>query len=277
MVEMARAHNKAVEADEDAARSKEGSWLNFKRLRETIDNDLFVDDKFIDGCMASLRRLADDGYIGTRFKLIGSGADGYLFVTQSGRKSKEAGEFVAVKVYRSERGNGDTAAVSPEKEWTILRRAWYAGVSVPRPVAHRGGVIVMQFIGYSTEPADLLYNSKIRDQQKVFAQLITDVARLRGAGIDHGDLHEANIMVKDGKPYIIDFSRATVSDKPISMPREVHYSRDLAWTGGDMRFFTYFQEHGVDTESAYKSAYRTMLRKTPQDKAAGAGGRANRK
>lgn len=104
------------------------------------------------------------------------------------------------------------------REFANLLRAYKAGVSVPRPIALRGNVLVMEFIGsqHPEKPAPyaLLKDSEIT--KNVFDKLIENIRKLYRAGLVHGDLSEFNILNREGEPIMIDLSHAVTILAPAS-------------------------------------------------------------
>lgn len=117
------------------------------------------------------------------------------------------------------------------KEFRNMRRAWDAGVRIPRPIAARGNVLVMEFIGIDLTPAP-----KLKDIAEVerwhFDAIMENVKKLyRGAGLVHGDLSEYNVFVYGDELVIFDLSQAVTLDHPLA---EEFLARDIA---NIVRFF----------------------------------------
>jgi len=105
------------------------------------------------------------------------------------------------------------------KEYKNLLRAQEAGVICPKPVAHIGNILVLEFIGEPPVPAPRLTDAKISEEEREELKniLIDDIKKLwKGARLVHGDLSEYNILLWEGKPYIIDFSQSVVRDHPLA-------------------------------------------------------------
>lgn len=109
-----------------------------------------------------------------------------------------------------------------KKEFRNLKRLREYDVRVPAPIAYSGNVLVMEFIGEKgvrapllVEAIDELTTDEINEiYYDVIAQMEKIVCR---AGLVHADLSEFNIMIFDGKPWIIDVAQA------------VHYSHPHAF------------------------------------------------
>ena len=99
------------------------------------------------------------------------------------------------------------------KEFSNLTEMERAGVLVPRPVAVSGNVIVMQFLGEKGFRAPLLSEAarELTDEELrgLFDDLMVSVKNMVCvAGLVHGDLSEYNVMIWEGRPWIIDVAQA---------------------------------------------------------------------
>lgn len=133
------------------------------------------------------------------------------------------------------------------KEFKNLRRAYDAGVRVPKPYGVMRNVLVMEFIGEDGEPAPLLKDCILEDPEGVYAELMEMVRLLyQKAELVHGDLSEYNIMVWDGKPVLFDVSQAVPLSHPLAHTLLCRDLRNLA---------RYFSDLGVpvlELEEAYR-------------------------
>ncbi|MCW1294007.1 MAG: KEOPS complex kinase/ATPase Bud32 [Candidatus Parvarchaeota archaeon] len=92
-------------------------------------------------------------------------------------------------------------------EFNLMRRAFENRIDVPMPVRiskdeHK---IYMEYIG------DVGFKDNF--SLKYIDKLGEEIAKMHRLGIIHGDLTTANMMIKDGKIYIIDFGLGYSSDK----------------------------------------------------------------
>jgi len=91
-----------------------------------------------------------------------------------------------------------------KKEFSNLKRLHAAGVSVPKPFAFKGNVLVMGFIGDEV-PAPQLRDAELTDPEKTFWDIMTDVKKGFEIGkVVHADLSEYNILMHEGRHVIID-------------------------------------------------------------------------
>jgi len=124
------------------------------------------------------------------------------------------------KRFRQVKSRKQTVLTWAKREFTNLLRAYQAGVSVPKPIALRENVLVMEFLGNSYPdspfPYPLLKDSCVQPQ-KTYAQLIENIKILyQSAKLVHGDLSEFNILNKNSSPIIIDLSHAISTLSPAS-------------------------------------------------------------
>lgn len=108
-------------------------------------------------------------------------------------------------------------AVWAEKEMRNLARMHEAGLTVPKPHMLKGHVLVMDFLGRDGWPAPLLKNANLslEDAEPMYIGLVRDMRRLyRECKLVHADLSEFNMLVHDGKLWIIDVSQSVEQDHP---------------------------------------------------------------
>ncbi len=102
-----------------------------------------------------------------------------------------------------------------QKEFKNLHGAFVAGVSVPKPIAVRRNVLVMEFIGENGMSAPLLREIPLKNPDRIYQQILANVKQLyRKAGLVHADLSEYNIMIWKGKPILFDISQAVSREHP---------------------------------------------------------------
>ena len=97
-----------------------------------------------------------------------------------------------------------------KREFINLDKAWQSGVSVPKPIAVNDNVLVMEFIGEEENQmsAPMLKNYS-GNFERIFVLLLDSMKKLyQVAKLVHGDLSEYNVLMKEGKPVIIDLSHA---------------------------------------------------------------------
>src|SRR4030066_2181456 len=96
-------------------------------------------------------------------------------------------------------------AVWAQKEFRNLGEAFDAKVRVPKPIAVKSNVVVMEFIGKDGVSAPSLKDQPPANPERVYRTIVTYIKRLyRKAKIVHGDLSEYNIMLWKGKAGVSD-------------------------------------------------------------------------
>ena len=134
-----------------------------------------------------------------------------------------------------------------QKEYRNLEQASRAKVRVPRPVAVKNNVLVMEFIGKNGVNASSLKEQVPSNPEEVYEVLLTYLKRLyRKAEIVHGDLSEYNIMMWKGKPVIFDVAQAVPTSHPMA---EFFLRRDLANVN---RFFKRLSVKVLPDDEAYR-------------------------
>lgn len=184
----------------------------------------------------SLQPLIDDGIIDSVVRRLRSGKEASVFIVERG------GELRCAKVYkeaehrgfhrlaeyqegRKVRGSRDARALRnrgrhgrelQEAQWKNAEvQALYtldrAGVRVPKPYGVFDGVLLMELVADEHgRPAPRLSDLEIAPEQARLwhSFLISQVVRMLGAGLIHGDLSEFNVLVDPGGPVIIDLPQA---------------------------------------------------------------------
>jgi RIO kinase 1 len=134
-----------------------------------------------------------------------------------------------------------------QKEFRNLEQASRAKVRVPKPVAVRNNVLVMEFIGKDGVSAPSLKEQLPSNPERVYSVLLTYLERLyRKAELVHGDLSEYNIMMWKGNPVIFDVSQAVPPSHPMA---EFFLRRDLVNVN---RFFSRLGVKVLSVDEAYK-------------------------
>jgi RIO kinase 1 len=134
-----------------------------------------------------------------------------------------------------------------QKEFRNLEQASRAKVRVPKPIAVKNNVLVMEFIGKDGVNAPSLKEQAPSDPEKVYGVLLIFLERLyRKAELVHGDLSEYNIMMWKGKPVIFDMAQAVPTSHPMA---EFFLRRDLANVN---RFFSRLGVKVLSPDEAYR-------------------------
>ncbi|MGC8969306.1 MAG: serine protein kinase RIO [Conexivisphaera sp.] len=101
------------------------------------------------------------------------------------------------------------------KEYANLKQARDAGIRVPAPIAVKGNVLVMQFIGEAGRPAPLLMESEVEERD--YLTLLHYIRELwRKAMIVHADLSEYNVFKWRGELVLFDFGSSVDVGHPMA-------------------------------------------------------------
>ncbi len=122
--------------------------------------------------------------------------DGNEIVKRRDRKGYRINELDSV--LRSKRS---------KQEFSIMQKCFRAGLAVPMPISlsDDGYSIRMGFI--DGMPLAFAFDAAVMPSVGV------EIARMHGLGIVHGDLTTANVMLANGRAYIIDFGLGFFSSK----------------------------------------------------------------
>lgn len=135
----------------------------------------------------------------------------------------------------------------PMQEWSMLRRAWKAGVSVPYPVEQTDHGLLMEFIGEETQAAPKLAEARLTPAELASAweQLAENLRALTASGLVHADLSAYNLLWWDERLTVIDLPQAVEFTTNPDAYELLH--RDVSNVGD------WFTRHGlpVDAEGLY--------------------------
>jgi RIO kinase 1 len=141
------------------------------------------------------------------------------------------------------------------REFTVLLKAYRAGVPVPTPARRVDNMFTMRFLG-DGQAAPLLKDSLLENPQGVATQALSLVRKLFDACIVHGDLSEYNLVYWQGQLFVIDFPQAV--DFSARVDRHIRLKeagrlllRDLTNLEG------YFDKYGVEMDS--ENEYSTLM------------------
>ncbi len=103
------------------------------------------------------------------------------------------------------------------KEFRNLEQAARAGIRVPKPIAVRNNVLIMEFIGKKGVSAPSLKERSPPNPAEFYESLLYSLTTLyQKAELVHGDLSEYNIMIWRNKPLIFDVSQAVALAHPMA-------------------------------------------------------------
>src|SRR3972149_5585595 len=137
-----------------------------------------------------------------------------------------------------------------QKEFRNLEQAFRAKVNVPKPIAVKNNILVMEFIGKDGVSAPSLKERLPVNPEKAYRSVLIYMERLyRDADLVHADLSEYNIMMWRGKPVLFDMSQSVPTSHPLAKSL---LQRDL------VNVNKFFNRLGVRVLSA-DEAYRQVV------------------
>lgn len=145
--------------------------------------------------------------------------------------------------FRSERGRGAQVSAWIDFEFQTHTLLFNIGANVPRPLAHVGNAVLMEYIGVEGEPAPLLRDVRLarEEAQPLFECILHNIELCLEHNRIHGDLSEYNILYWQGSVLLIDFAQAV--DPRQNTDVFPLFARDIA------RVCRYFARYGVDTDA----------------------------
>jgi RIO kinase 1 len=123
-----------------------------------------------------------------------------------------------------------------QREYKNLLKAAKGKVKVPEVLGFKNNVIVEEFIG-DKEASPPLKDSYPNYPHQFFQDIITEMRKMYKIGLIHGDLSSFNILNKNDKPILIDFSQSTLVKTPNS---EELLERDIN------NILNFFKKFGVN-------------------------------
>ena len=134
-----------------------------------------------------------------------------------------------------------------QKEFRNLEQADKAGVNVPKPIAVKNNVLVMEFIGKDGVSAPSLKEQMPANPEKTYHQMLTSLRKLyKKADLVHGDASEYNIMMWKRNAVIFDMGQAVPTSHPLA---RFLLERDLLNLN---RFFSRLGVSVLSPEEAYR-------------------------
>ena len=189
-----------------------------------------MENVFDDITLLTLYKLVHKRKISTIGGSISTGKEANVFYGES-----EEGP-VAIKIYRIQSANframneyiaGDPRFSSvrksrkdiifawTKKEYSNLKRAYDAGLYVPKAYYFNRNILLMEFLGEDEIPYPQLRQVKLKNPDEIYKRIISDMKILfNQAGLVHADLSEFNILYDGENPVIIDMGQAVTPDHP---------------------------------------------------------------
>jgi RIO kinase 1 len=206
-----------------------------------------------------LQPLLDEGLIDGVQRQLMSGKEAVVYVVRCGdetrcakvykeathRSFRQAVDYTENRKVKNSRqaramakgtrfGRESREAAWQTAEVDALHRLAAAGVRVPQPYHFHDGVLLMELVADADGDAAPRLNDVVftaDEARRHHATLVTEVVRMLGAGIVHGDLSEFNILLAADGPVIIDLPQA------VDAAGNNHASRMLLRDVGNLRGF----------------------------------------
>ncbi len=169
----------------------------------------------------------------------------YLEGRSSLRRGRAAHSSVARAVARrSAAGKALLSELWVRREYEVLGRLDACGVPVPRPVACSGDAVLMQYLGDIEAPAPRLVATRLGQEEAAAMRetLLEAVALCLSDGLIHGDLSAYNVLIHDGRPYIIDVPQAV--DAAMHPEAQRLFTRDVT------NLTRHFARYGIADDGA---------------------------
>lgn len=248
---------------DDAVSRLERIKIDKRRVRKKRSEDLSAVEAVFDrSTLLTLYYLINSGVISELFGVISTGKEANVYWAKG-----ENEEDYAVKIYRTatadfkkmsvyvqgdprfKRVKKDTRSLIytwATKEFKNLKRACEAKVRVPKPMAVRNNVLVMEFIGEDGIPAPRLKDQAPRDPEDTLNTILEYMKSLyQIARLIHADLSEYNILFWDG-PVIIDVSQGVLVQHPLAQEFLLRDIKNI------LRYFRPRVDYIPDTETVYR-------------------------
>ncbi|MFA4646654.1 Kae1-associated kinase Bud32 [Pyrococcus kukulkanii] len=151
-------------------------------------------------------------------KLIKQGAEAKIYLAEFSELYFDYPIRVIVKErirkrYRIEEIDTKLRKERTIREARILHRAKEFGVNVPYvfEVDTKNMIIVMEYIE-GERLKELLEKISLKERLEICREIGRQIGKLHEAGIVHGDLTTSNMIMREGKIYLIDFGLAEFDD-----------------------------------------------------------------
>ena len=118
------------------------------------------------------------------------------------------------KIEKSKRSVRAFVHLWARKEFANLRVAFDAGARVPEPIACKENVVVMRFLGVGGVPSALLEDVVVENPSELLEEILGDVKKIYEAGLVHADLSSFNVVMHEGKPFLIDWAQGVSVEHP---------------------------------------------------------------
>jgi Kae1-associated kinase Bud32 len=136
-------------------------------------------------------------------KIIQQGAEALIKLEGNNKENIIVKERIR-KGYRLPELDSRIRSQRTKREERLLVRASRSGVNVPRVLDSRDSSIFMECIPGPTLK-ESLNSLSVKQRTEAYGLIGETLGRLHSASIMHGDFTTSNMIIKDGKLYVIDF------------------------------------------------------------------------
>jgi len=217
--------------DETVEREREIDDSELRQFEKRINDSEAYEveaEVFDEPTLRALYKLVHDGHVRAVGGVVSSGKEANI-VEADGSEGE-----VALKIYRvatssfgdmrkylegdprfeGARSKKELVVEWVRREFSNLRRASEAGVSVPEPVAHERNILVSEFVGEDGVRAPQIREVEIENPETCYEVVVEYASRLHEAGLVHGDLSEYNVLVHEGDLVVIDMGQTVRVEHP---------------------------------------------------------------
>lgn len=196
-------------------------------------------------------QLLDLGLVTEVLRPIGAGKEADVYLAKDGNR------WVAAKVYRLYRtSNRSRGAVKADgmgqlalREFDLLGYAWAHRAPVPEPIQREENAFTMEYLGSRDRAAPQLRSVDLDEPEPFARAVVAAIEALAGAGIVHPDLSPFNILVHEGRPWIIDLGKALRIDRLGGAPQLRLEQARAALVHALGALARYFRRYGVDLDT----------------------------
>ena len=184
-------------------------------------DDGSLDEKIIEECARIHNTRPDTPYL--ILNRLGHGASGTVYKAHS----KFLNERVAIKLMEKSNHEAMILAILKNKDLENIVKVNDAGYLIRTPEGKKY-TIVMEYVKGNTLAMEIK-EGKTKDKtlaREYLKGILKGLEVLGEEGISYRDLRPANIIIRDGKPVIIDFGNAEKMD---NYPAEKNGSRTFSW------------------------------------------------
>jgi len=203
----------------------------------------------------------DNGLVDEVVTILGTGKEADVYL------GRWKGADLVLKVYRLHRTPHkkkamigyamDRVGLIAANEFTVLQKAYRAGVPVPTPARRVDNMFTMRYVGGESK-APLLKDAVIDEPEIVAKEAVMLVEKLLDTSIVHGDLSEYNILYWNGRLFVIDFPQAIDFSSNVTRHILIEEAKPLLLR--DLKNLQYFFKR-LDVELDAENEYNRLCKK----------------